>query len=114
MLERVFFWTCGTRLFAWRKSPRVAGVALPAFDGRNAFAPTEHIWVAEKMDWVKIDDGLQQYCGTRLSSAWSRQDAGILPSWLRQTRRTSMLKREAAECDPGACVQLHTSRDDVA
>jgi hypothetical protein len=26
--------------------------------------PTEHIWVAEKMDWVKIDDGLPQYPGT--------------------------------------------------
>jgi len=41
-----------------------AGVALATFDDRNAFAPTEHIWVAEKMDWVKLDDGLPQYQGT--------------------------------------------------
>ena len=40
------------------------GVALATFDDRNAFAPTEHIWVAEKMDWVKLDDGLPQYPGT--------------------------------------------------
>jgi hypothetical protein len=60
-LDRVFCKTCGTRLFAWRKTPAVAGIALAAFDDRNAFAPTEHIWVTEKMDWVKLDDGLPQY-----------------------------------------------------
>jgi len=27
------------------------------------FAPTEHIWVAEKMRWVKLDEGLPQYPG---------------------------------------------------
>ena len=64
LLDRVFCKTCGTRLFAWRKNPAVAGVALAAFDDRNAFAPTEHIWVSEKMDWVKLDDGLPQYPGT--------------------------------------------------
>ena len=63
-LDRVFCKTCGTRLFAWRKNPAVAGVALAAFDDLNAFAPTEHIWVAEKIDWVKLDDGLPQYPGT--------------------------------------------------
>ena len=42
----------------------MAGVALAAFDDRNAFAPTDHIWFAEKMDWVKLDDGLPQYPGT--------------------------------------------------
>src|SRR5450755_2219317 len=60
-LDRVFCKTCGTRLFAWRKNPAWVGVALAAFDDRNAFAPTEHIWTSEKMDWVKLDDGLPQY-----------------------------------------------------
>src|SRR5450432_2162437 len=60
-LDRVFCKSCGTRLFAWRKDPAVAGVALAAFDDRNAFAPTEHTWVTEKMDWVKLDDGLTQH-----------------------------------------------------
>jgi hypothetical protein len=23
--------------------------------------PSEHIWVSEKINWVKIDDGLPQY-----------------------------------------------------
>jgi hypothetical protein len=60
-LDRVFCKICGTRLFTWRKNGTAAGVALATFDDRNAFAPTEHIWVAEKMDWVKLDDGLPQH-----------------------------------------------------
>jgi hypothetical protein len=61
LLDRVFCTTCGTRLFAWRKVGTMAGVALAAFDDRNAFVPTAHMWVSEKMDWVKLDDGLPQY-----------------------------------------------------
>ena len=60
-LDRVFCKTCGTRLFGWRRNGTVAGVALAAFDDRNAFAPTEHIWVSEKIGWVRLDDGLQQH-----------------------------------------------------
>jgi hypothetical protein len=60
-IDRVFCKNCGTRLFAWRKNGTAAGVALAAFDDRNAFAPTEHIWVTEKMNWMKLDDGLPQY-----------------------------------------------------
>ena len=61
MVDRVFCKTCGSRLFAWRKNPAVAGVAIAAFDDRNAFAPNEHTWVSDKMDWVRLDDGLPQY-----------------------------------------------------
>jgi len=60
----VFCKTCGTRLFSRRTNGTAVGIALAAFDDRNAFAPTEHIWVAEKMDWVRLDDGLPQYQGT--------------------------------------------------
>jgi hypothetical protein len=60
-IDRVFCKGCGTRLFAWRKKAGTAGIALAAFDDRHAFAPTEHIWVTEKMNWVKLDDGLPQY-----------------------------------------------------
>ncbi len=52
---------CGTRLFAWRRNGTLAGVALATFDDRNAFAPTEHIWVSEKLAWLKLDDGLVQH-----------------------------------------------------
>ena len=60
-LDRVFCKACGSTLFSWRRNGIAAGVALAAFDDRNAFAPTEHIWVSEKMDWVRLDDGLAQY-----------------------------------------------------
>jgi len=38
-----------------------SSAALALFDDRNTFAPTEHMWVNEKLDWVKLDDGLRQY-----------------------------------------------------
>ncbi len=60
-VDRVFCPRCGTRLFSWRSNGTAAGVALAAFDDRNAFAPTEHIWVSEKLTWVCLDDGLTQY-----------------------------------------------------
>jgi hypothetical protein len=63
-MDRIFCKSCGTRLFSWRTNGTAAGVALAAFDDRNAFAPTEHMWVAEKVDWLKLDDGLPQYPGT--------------------------------------------------
>jgi hypothetical protein len=61
-LDRVFCPRCGTRLFSWRKVGNMrAGVALAALDDRNAFVPTAHMWVTEKMDWVRLDDGLPCY-----------------------------------------------------
>ena len=60
-LDRVFCPRCGTRMFSWRTDGSVTGVVLAVFDDRNAFQPTEHMWVSEKMDWVRIDDGLKQY-----------------------------------------------------
>ena len=64
-LERVFCRSCGTRLFSRRTDGTVVGIALAVFDDRNAFAPTEHIWVSEKIAWVRLDDGLPQYAQTR-------------------------------------------------
>jgi len=63
-IHRVFCKTCGTRLFSRRTNGTAVGIALATFDDRNAFAPAEHIWVSEKMDWVKLDDGLPQYAET--------------------------------------------------
>ena len=60
-VDRVFCRQCGTRLFSWRRNGTAAGVALATFDDRNVFSPTEHIWVQEKPDWLKLDDGLPQY-----------------------------------------------------
>lgn len=63
-IDREFCRACGSRLFSRRTNGTAVGVALAGFDDRHAFAPTEHIWVSEKMAWVRIDDGLPQYPGT--------------------------------------------------
>jgi hypothetical protein len=60
-LDRVFCPKCGTRLGSWRTNRTAAGVALALFDDRDAFRPTEHIWVSRKMDWLTIADGLPQF-----------------------------------------------------
>ncbi|MGV7218629.1 GFA family protein [Bradyrhizobium sp. UFLA05-112] len=60
-IDRVFCKQCGTRLFSWRRDGSAAGVALATFDDRNAFVPTEHIWVREKLNWLTFGDGLPQY-----------------------------------------------------
>src|SRR4051812_49339333 len=59
--DGVFCQACGPPLFSWRRNGTAAGVALAAFDDRNAFAPTEQIWVSEKMDWVGVDEGMIQH-----------------------------------------------------
>ena len=60
-IDRVFCTRCGSRLFSWRRNGTAVGVSLALFDDRDAFAPSEHIWVSEKLGWVQIDDGLPQY-----------------------------------------------------
>lgn len=60
-IDRVFCTRCGTRIGSWRTNGTAAGIALTLFDDRNAFAPTEHIWVSEKIEWVRIADGLPQF-----------------------------------------------------
>jgi len=60
-LNRVFCPKCGTTLFSRRTNGTAIGLALAAFDDRNAFAPTEQIWVSEKMTWVDVLQGLPQY-----------------------------------------------------
>jgi hypothetical protein len=60
-LERVFCPACGTRIGSRRTNGTAAGIALVLFDDRNAFSPTDHIWISEKIDWVKIADGLPQF-----------------------------------------------------
>ena len=60
-IARVFCQACGTRIGSWRVNGTAAGVALALFDDRNAFSPTDHIWVSEKIDWVRVSDELPQF-----------------------------------------------------
>lgn len=60
-LERVFCSECGTRMFARRTNGTYIGIALTAFDNHALFEPKEHIWVSEKVPWLKLDDDLPQH-----------------------------------------------------
>jgi hypothetical protein len=60
-IDRLSCTRCGTRVITWRKNGSGAGLPLAAFDDPNIFAPTDHVWVSEKLDWLKLDDGLPQY-----------------------------------------------------
>ncbi len=60
---------CGTSLtYAHAKRPDEVDISLVAFDVPGQFAPTCHIWVADKLPWVSIADGLPQH------SSWASPD----------------------------------------
>ena len=44
-------------------------VTLATLDDPATFAPTMHVWVADKLPWVSIGDGLPQFAGTANGSA---------------------------------------------
>jgi hypothetical protein len=53
---------CGTPMFSCPKDPPArVGVSLATLDDRRALAPSIHIWVSEKLDWLGLDDGLPQF-----------------------------------------------------
>lgn len=61
-IDRLSCARCGTPMFARPKDvPLRLGVSLATMDDPNALAPEMHIWVSEKLDWLRIDDGLPQY-----------------------------------------------------
>ena len=39
-------------------------VTLVTLDDAAALAPTMHVWVADKLPWMRIGDGLPQFAGT--------------------------------------------------
>jgi hypothetical protein len=60
-IDRLSCARCGTPMFARpRDAPARLGVSLATLDDSNAIRPTVHIWVSEKLDWLKLDDGLPQ------------------------------------------------------
>lgn len=60
-IDRLSCARCGTPMFARPKdAPARLGVSLATLDDPGAIAPTVHIWVSSKLDWLKLDDGLPQ------------------------------------------------------
>jgi nitrite reductase/ring-hydroxylating ferredoxin subunit len=61
-LRRGFCGGCGSPVTVQRLSqPDRLGIALASLDDPNAIPPEVHIWVSDKLDWVRIDDGLPRF-----------------------------------------------------
>ena len=60
-LDRLFCQECGTSVAAWRKNGSVAAIALALFDNVDAFPPTEHTWVSERICWNNSTDELIEF-----------------------------------------------------
>jgi hypothetical protein len=61
---RGFCAACGTGI-TYRHEARAAelDVTLATLDEPGHFAPRAHVWVAERLPWLRLDDGLPQYPG---------------------------------------------------
>jgi len=63
-VTRGFCSACGTSMtYAHDARPEEVDVALAALDEASAVAPEYHIWVADKLSWLTLGDGLPQYRG---------------------------------------------------
>lgn len=56
---------CGTSLtYSHASRPGEVDVTVASFDDAATLAPTAHIWVQDKLPWIKLGDGLPQYATT--------------------------------------------------
>ena len=61
-LLRAFCPKCGGHIAAEPQDhPDRIAMAISALDDPNTLAPEMHIWVSEKLEWLKLDDGLPQH-----------------------------------------------------
>ena len=67
---RSFCARCGSCLtYSHEARSAEIDVTLATLDDAAALAPTMHVWVADKLPWVRIEDGLPQFAGTANGSA---------------------------------------------
>jgi hypothetical protein len=52
---------CGTPVFAEPLDAPYLAVSLTTLDDPAVLRPGSHIWVSEKLDWVRLDDDLPQF-----------------------------------------------------
>ena len=67
-VERGFCGNCGSSL-TYKHTSRNTEIdfTLASLNGSTTLAPHSHIWVQDKLPWVKIADGLPQYETTNRS-----------------------------------------------
>ena len=62
---RGFCASCGSCLtYRHEARPTEIDVTLATLDEVRQLAPRMHVWVADKLPWVRIDDGLPQFPGS--------------------------------------------------
>ena len=62
---RGFCASCGSCLtYRHEARPAEIDVTLATLDEVRQLAPRMHVWVADKLPWVRIEDGLPQFPGT--------------------------------------------------
>jgi hypothetical protein len=61
-VERGYCASCGTAL-TYRHAQRAADidVTLASLDEPGRFAPEFHVWVEDRLPWLRVADGLPQY-----------------------------------------------------
>jgi hypothetical protein len=65
-VERGFCGACGTSLsYAHAARPGQIDVALASLDAPAALVPVCHIWLADRVAWGPLADGLPQFQGWR-------------------------------------------------
>lgn len=63
-VERGFCAQCGSSLsYAHAARPREIDVTLASLDEPAALKPVRHLWVADRIAWTPLADGLPQFAG---------------------------------------------------
>ena len=59
-VDRGFCGTCGTSLtyVAEKQWPGIVSVLAPTLDNPGIATPTAHVYVEDRLPWIKFDDGL--------------------------------------------------------
>ena len=61
---------CGSCLtYSQEARPGEIDVTLASLDEAAQLAPRMHVWVADKLPWVRIEDGLPQFSGSGAGAA---------------------------------------------
>jgi hypothetical protein len=69
-VQRGFCGVCGTTLtYAHAARAKELDVTLASLEDPSSLAPRAHIWVQDKLPWIRIDDGLAQFATTLGSDA---------------------------------------------
>lgn len=61
-VERLFCGTCGAPMaYQAARWPDEIHLHISVLDDPEAFPPTAHVYTAEKLSWLHLDDGLKQF-----------------------------------------------------